>query len=558
MVDRLFYSSLAILPLILAVGGFVYVRQAWFTSQRRRGIWTWITAVLLFGAGGVLWSVRYRIRGWEGFDNRVFDLVFVAGLAVIVGIAALLGIVAIVGRSSRGAPLCPQCWYDMTAHEGLCPECGMTVRDERELLRRKRSVRLAAFAISMQLLAQFLYQYHRADHGGARALVPTTVLIAGAFTMPREMIISAPGFRDFSLTGRLTDKKLSEWQRSWLFSRAQAELIAGESAESVRRATTLLVRGEFESDLSFEAWKRAFGRLLGDGGLSEVGTEQLARSYLGSRSDAERSEYLQRPRDRGIVAKELEDFVPALERELATASPGTDEWDAAIRLLAAAGRHDAAIRAILEAVSFDPSPSNAASATFALAALGRESPQASDALLDFVLTLKPEERFSSMVWACRIGPESAWLHEAFRVLANSGEPNLEVLGAAGLASSTSTRCSGTELLIDRMQKWRPNAPVFLMTLQWPVLVAPSDVHASQLLNEMKRYATEGNEVVRMEAVNLLTQIADQVPSRRDEIREFLVLLSDARDGILAERARASVESLLEKRREPTNLKIGEQ
>jgi hypothetical protein len=75
---------------------------------------------------------------------------------------------------------------------------------------------------------------------------------------------------------------------------------------------------------------------------------------------------------------------------------------------------------------------------------------------------------------------------------------------------------------------------------------------------MKRYATEGNEVVRMEAVNLLTQIADQVPSRRDEIREFLVLLSDARDGILAERARASVESLLEKRREPTNLKIGEQ
>ena len=558
MVDRIFYSSLAILPLILAVGGGVYVRQAWLTSQRRRGVWTWIAAVLLFGAAGVLWSVRHRIRGWEGFDNRVFDLAFVAGLAVIVGAAALIGLVAMAGRSSRGVPLCPQCWYDMTAHEGLCPECGTTIRDERELLRRKRSVRLAAFAVSLQLLAQFLYQYHRADHGGARALVPTTALIAGAFTMPREMIISAPGFRDFSLTGRLTDKKLSEWQRSWLFSRAQAELIAGRSAESVRRATTLLAQGEFESELSFDAWKRAFGRLLADGGLSEVGTAQLARSYLGSRSDAERSEYLQRPRDREIVAKELEDFVPALERELAGASPGTDEWDAAIRLLAAAGCHDAAIRAILDAVSFEPTPSNVASAAFSLAALGRESPEAADALIDFVLALKPEDRFSSIVWACRIGPESAWLHEAFRVLANSGEPNLEVLGAAGLASSASTRCDGTELLIDRMRNWRPNAPVFLLTLQWPVLVAPSDRHASQLLNEMKRYATEGNEVVRLDAVNLLAQIADEVPSRRDEIRAFLVLLSDARDQVLAERARAAVESLLEKRREQTILKIGEQ
>jgi HEAT repeat protein len=91
-----------------------------------------------------------------------------------------------------------------------------------------------------------------------------------------------------------------------------------------------------------------------------------------------------------------------------------------------------------------------------------------------------------------------------------------------------------------------------------VLVAPSDRHASQLLNEMKRYATEGNEGVRLDAVNLLAQIADEVPSRRDEIRGFLVLLSDARDQVLAERARAAVESMLEKRREQTILKIGEQ
>lgn len=558
MVDRVFYFALAFLPLILAVGSGFYARQAWLATERRRSFWTAAASALILSAGLVLWSVRQRIRGWEGFDNRAFDLAFVLGLAGLAGVAALLGLVAVIGRSSRGIPLCPKCWYDMRAHEGLCPECGTTVGDERELVRRKRSIRLAAFAVALQLLAQFLYQYHRADHGGARGLVPTTALIAGAFTMPRELIISPPGFRDFSLTSRLAENKLSDWQRTWLFSRAHAALIAGQPAESVRRATTLLARGEFESELSFDAWRRAFRTLLDDGGLSEGGTAQLARSYLASRSDSEPSEYLQIPRNRASATKELDEFVPAIEQELVAASPGTEEWDAAVRLLAAAGRADAAVRAISESVAFEPSPANAASAAVSLAALGRESPNAVDALIDLIQARTPDERFLTLVWACRVGPESLWLQETFRVLAASGEPNLEVLGAAGLAGSPSTRCEGTEVLIEKMRQWRTTAPVFLMTLQWPLLVAPSDRHASQLLNEIKRYSTEGAEAVRVEAVNLLVQIAEQVPSRRDEIREYLVMLTDATDRLLAERARAAVESLIEKRREPVRLKIGEQ
>lgn len=555
--DRVFYHLLALLPAVLAVGGIIFARQALTASERRRFTWTGVSSVLLFGAAAVLWSVRRRIRGWDGFDNRTFDLAFVGGLAALVGLAACVGAIAVLGRSSKGVPLCPRCWYDMTAHEGLCPECGTTVRHDRELVRRKRSVRLASVAVALQLLAQFLYQYHRADHGGAQGLVPTTVLIAGAFTMPREMIISAPGFRDLTLAGRVTDNKLAEWQRAWLFSRAQAALIAGESAESVRRATTLLSRGSFESELSLQAWKRAFGMLLADGGLSESATAQLARSYLASRSDAESSEYLQAPRNRAVAAKELEEFVPALERELASAVPGSNEWDLLLRLLAAAGRPDVAASGVVDAVAYQRTQATVAAGAVALSALGRDSPVAASALLDLADSVRGEERFFAMVWACRIGPDSPWLHQAFRVLAASGEPNLEVLGAAGLASSPTTRCEGTDMLIDKMRLWRPTSPVFLTTLQWPVLVAPSDRHASHLLDEVKLYATQGPDAVRVEAVNLLTQIADQVPSRRDEIRLFLVGLMNAGDRLLAERARVAVEGLMEKRREPPLLKIAE-
>lgn len=558
MLDRLFYHSLAFLPIFLAAGGVVFARQALIASERRRRTWTGISAVLLFGAAAVLWSVRRRIRGWDGFDNRTFDLAFVGGLAALVGFAACVGAIAVLGRSSRGVPLCPRCWYDMTAHEGLCPECGTTVRHDGELVRRKRSVRLASVAVALQLLAQFLYQYHRADHGGAQGLVPTSVLIAGAFTMPREMIISAPGFRDLTLAGRVTDNKLAEWQRAWLFSRAQAALISGESAESVRRATILLARGSFESELSPEAWKRAFGKLLADGGLSDNATAQLARSYLASRSDAESSEYLQTPRNREAAERELEDFVAMLTQELAASAPGSGEWDLAVRMLSAAGRPDAAVNAVMDAVAFQPTQVGVAAGAVALAALGRESPTAASALLDLAEASHGDERFFAMVWACRIGPDSPWLHQAFSVLAASGEPNLEVLGAAGLASSPTTRCEGTDLLVEKMRLWRPTSPVLLMTLQWPIFVSPSDRHASQLLDEVKRYATQAPEPVRLEAVNLLTQIADQVPSRRDEIRLFLVSLIHSSDRSLAERARVAVEGLMERRREPQLLKIGGQ
>ncbi|MBY0111810.1 MAG: hypothetical protein K2Y21_03235 [Phycisphaerales bacterium] len=557
MIDRVFYFSLAVLPPLVLIGAALALRQAVLASQTRRRVLAGLAAAWMAVAAVVMWVVRGRISGWGGFDNRTFDLAFVGGLSGLALLAASLGAAAVFGRSSRGVPLCPRCWYDMSAHEGLCPECGATIRDERELVRRKRSWRLVSAAVAMQLLAQFLYQYHRADHGGGQGLVPTTVLIAGAFALPREIIVSSPGFRDFSLTGRMADDKLSEWQKSWLLNRARAALDEGASGESVRRATELIVRGRFEGELSLGTWKRAMSRLLDGSGLSTEAPVFLARSYLESRKAAGGNRYLQTPVDREAAATELAELVPAFRRVLQESTIGSDEWDTAARLLWAAGKGDVVVASIVESLSFERNQLTLFSGVQTLAAMGRQDPRAAEALVDLINGIENDERFFAAVWTCRVGPESAWLQQAFAVLAESGEANLEVLGAAGLAGSPSTRCEGTELLIRKMARWRPSAPVFLMTLQWPILVSPDDRHASQLLNEVKRYATESTPEIRSEAVGLLAQLAQGAPSRRAEILEFLRLLSTENDRVLAQRAAGAAEELTVRSEAPVFFKIGE-
>lgn len=543
MLDRVFYLLLALLPPLLIIGAGLAVRRAVLSSQTRRRVQAALTAGWMAAAGVVLWAVRQRIRGWESFDNRTFDYLFIGALAGLVVLACAIGLLGVWGRSSRGVPLCPRCWYDMSAHEGICPECGSTIRDERELVRRRSSATVVAVAVAMQLLAQFLYQYHRADHGGGQGLVPTTVLIAGAFALPREVIVSSPGFRDYSLTGRMTDNKLSDWQKTWLATRAQAVLEAGASAESVRRATVLLTRGGTESTMSLAAWKRAMRALLQDGGLGGEGTGALVGSYLDSRSDRVAPAYLRTPRDRAKAATELEEFVPAFEAALVAAAPGSDEWDDSIRLLAAAGKAERATALVVENGSFDRTQLSLIQMAYALAQLGREHPEAERALLELLEDVGTEDRFFAMVWVCRVAPESVWLQESFRALASCGEANLEVLGAAGLAGSPSTRCEGTQVLMERMAKWKPVAPVFLMTMQWPILASPDDRYASVLLDEIKRYAVEATADVRGEAVGLLQQIAQQAPSRRAEIGAFLRLLSGTTEKALADQARNAADEL---------------
>lgn len=361
--------------------------------------------------------------------------------------------------------------------------------------------------------------------------------------MPREAIVSGQGFRDFSLTGRMAENKLSDWQKTWLASKARAALEAGASAESVRRATVLLARGQTETELSLESWKRAMRAVLSEGGIGGEGASPLVRGYLESRSDEGVSMFLRTPRDRAKAMKELEEFVPAMEQALARTDAGSDEWDDAIRLLAAAGRADRAAELVMENGKLDGTQQGLLQMAYGLAQLAREHPSAEGVLLDVLEDVGVDERFFAMVWVCRIGPESVWMQESFRALASCGEPNLEVLGAAGLAGSPSTRCEGTPALIERMAQWKPVAPVFLMTMQWPILVSPDDRHASELLDEIKRYVLGPLPEARGEAVGLLVQIAQQVPSRRSEIEAFLRQVGGSLDKALADQARNAADSL---------------
>jgi hypothetical protein len=253
--------------------------------------------------------------------------------------------------------------------------------------------------------------------------------------------------------------------------------------------------------------------------------------------------YLRTPRDLAKASEELEEFVPAFEAALLAATPGSEEWDDSIRLLAAAGKAERAMQLVVENGSFDRSQLSLIQMVYALAQLGREYQEAEPALLDLLEDAGTEERFFAMVWVCRVGPESVWLQDSFRALASSGEANLEVLGAAGLAGSPSTRCEGTQVLIQRMAKWKPVAPVFLTTMQWPILASPDDRNASVLLDEIKRYAVQATPDVRGEAVGLLQQIAYQAPSRRAEIEAFLRMLSGATERALADQARNAADEL---------------
>src|SRR5262249_51842732 len=96
---------------------------------------------------------------------------------------------AIAGDLSRGRRRCAKCWYDMRGVATLrCPECGWQAAHVREFYRARRRWR---WLIPMGLgwtAALALWEVPRYREGGVVALVPTTVLIAGVWQFPDELI----------------------------------------------------------------------------------------------------------------------------------------------------------------------------------------------------------------------------------------------------------------------------------------------------------------------------------------------------------------------------------
>lgn len=468
-----------------------------------------------------------------------------AGTLVLLGIA--VGLIATVGRSTRGSALCPRCWYDMDGVDPqgdgrtVCPECGSVVWSPADLVRRKRWPILIAVAVAFQLSGQFSYQLIRADHGGAQNFVPTTVLVAGMFSLPSEVIIGAPSpFDAGTLSGRLANNRCAEWQKSWAIGKAIDALRRADHPDSVSRASTILSRCRFEGEIPFDAWKASM-RLLwtvrAPGSAEAIG--YLADSYVRARGLPEPGGRLSFATDPGRCATELGDLVPLLLVNVSTGTIRTQEWWAALRLLALAGDASAPIVPILEArILTEDSESGRANSAAVLAMLSAVLPDASEHTARAFASLNASEQprvLNAIVRFIRPSPD---MIPSFRVLASSSDPVLEVAGATALLGAPQTRCEGAELLIASLQRSLANASADLGAAYWPVLRDPSDAASTMLIVFLEHIALTATPALRAEAMAHLTNIARDAEIRSQRILAFLDFVGTEQNAEIAERARA--------------------
>ena len=110
------------------------------------------------------------------------DWISYAGYASAAGLLLWL-LLLLIGKSTRGVPRCRRCGYDMTGASSLaCPECGRLHKDEKQLLRRRRSrkwiaiacVLLAVLPVSLTYGPTVQQRMHKGE-AFIQAAVPTTV-----------------------------------------------------------------------------------------------------------------------------------------------------------------------------------------------------------------------------------------------------------------------------------------------------------------------------------------------------------------------------------------------
>lgn len=196
------------------------------------------TALVPAGAGACYLGVV--VWAWTHMNHDV-------GLSLTVwnstGVAlAAFGLVAIGwairGERSRGRRRCPRCWYDMGGSGLQCPECGNDARHASHLYRPRRRWKTAALASLLLVGAAVIQGVPRVRHGGWRAAVPTTVLIAGLPWLPDALATEADAKNDenWTLLGRVEADTAWRWQTKWLEARAHSLLDRARSAREVHRA----------------------------------------------------------------------------------------------------------------------------------------------------------------------------------------------------------------------------------------------------------------------------------------------------------------------------------
>lgn len=546
MIDRVFFAILLPLPLIVSAATLIYVFRAWKTKTARLRRTFFITAVWLGACAAMLFFCREKVRGWYGLDSGAVVVFMISSAGAIVLAGILIGLFATIGRSTRGQSLCPRCWYDMSASEpsdggAVCPECGVRVGALGDLLRRKNWPILIAVAVVLQMAGQFWYQVLRADHNGIQNFVPTTVLVAGMFSLPADSVIGPPSpFDDSTLSGRLANNKAAVWQKTWAIAKARAALERATNTESVARASTILSRCDFDGEIPLADWKSSVRRLCHAGSSSgDEALAYLAECYLWSRCGTRAVGPLTFPFDPKKCASELRDLAPDLLDCLMRSAVRSREWWSALRLLAISGEGALPVLPVLadRVLTEESDPGRALSAAV-LAMYSQEIPGATDAAIQSLLLLDPSEQprvLTAITRYVRLPPN---LDESFRVLASCGDSTLEIAGSVALLGDPRTRCEGAGLLIAAIERQSEFGAPDLGAVYWCVARNPGDGASAELITYVERIATESNPFLRVVAMSLLANIAKDQESRSDQICRFLDLVGGDLNAGVAERARA--------------------
>lgn len=563
MIDRIFFAVLLPLPIIVAVAMLLYFARAWRSATPRLRRSHVLAGLWLGACAGILIYCRERIRGWTGVDFGTITVFMLgsAGSLVLFGIG--IGLIGVIGRSTRGSPLCPRCWYNMDGVDPqadgrtVCPECGSEVRSISDLMQRKRWPLLIAIAVTLQLAGQFSYQLIRADHGGAQNFVPTTVLIAGMFSLPADAIIGAPTpFDSATLSGRLANGRVAEWQKTWAIGKAIDAIARAEHPDAVSRASTILNRSRFEGEIPFEAWKSSV-RLLCVSHSPGAGEAMayLAECYVRARSTVDSSGRLSIASDPQRCAAELRELVPLLLERVSAATVRTPEWWGLLRLVALAGEHATPIVPMLEArVLVEDSEMGRANTAAVLAMLSVLIPDASEASLRAFGDLPGPEQPRVLNAISRFIRPSPDLLPSFRALAVCGEPVLEIAGATGLLGAKAERCEGATLLLLSLSRQIQVGQADLGVIYWQVARDPGDGASTMLIVYLKDLALNSTPMFRIEAMAHLSNIGRDFEQRSTEVLAFLDYVGSERNPEIAERARAMAVDVRTARSAPIPLR----
>ncbi len=204
--------------------------------------------LLLFFVGRAI----QRYASGEDFDSPQGPTIFHAIAAGLFVFALVVVARGLFRDSSNGRKRCPKCWYDMagTAASGrfVCPECGHDALAPANLLRTRRHRVSIVFGTLLVLAALWVPRLAGVPTGGAKALLPTTVLIAGIWYCPDDWIDNQNYDDESTIVNRLDVEEAWGWQRWWAARRATAVIDRPTSLARYQRAVEIKSAATDEDD----------------------------------------------------------------------------------------------------------------------------------------------------------------------------------------------------------------------------------------------------------------------------------------------------------------------